>query len=307
MIIDIHYHLMNQGWEHEKLFLSAAKLFAKTFGEAPPDAIKQMLAHFWDPTGEKAIRFMDAVGIDRCTILVTDWGLGVGEPEVPIEEQNKVCAQVAKRYPDRLIPFAGIDPRRKNAIELLKRCVEEWGMKGLKFHPDVGFFPDDRAFYPFYEKVSEYRIPILSHTGPMFGCLKSKYTQPVYLDAILADFPEINIIAAHMGFCWWPEMTTIASVKPSLYGCLTGWQMEAQKDYVKFCQTLRSMMDRMGYDRILFGTDGPFVSPAFSTKDWIAAIRDLPKKAPAGIVFTEEEVTGILGGNAAKLVGISKR
>jgi len=67
MIIDIHYHLMNQGWEHEKLFLSAAKLFAKTFGEAPPDAIKQMLAHLWDTTGEKAIRFMDEGGIDKST------------------------------------------------------------------------------------------------------------------------------------------------------------------------------------------------------------------------------------------------
>jgi predicted TIM-barrel fold metal-dependent hydrolase len=247
---------------------------------------------------------MDEGGIDQCTLLVTDWGFGLGEPEIPIEEQNRICAQTAKRYPDRLIPFAGIDPRRKNAIDLLKRCVEEWGMKGLKFHPDVGFFPDHESFYPFYEEVSEYKIPILSHTGPMFGCLKSKYAQPVYLDAILADFPDINIIAAHLGFCWWPEVTMIASFKPNLYGCLTGWQLNAHKNYSKFCHNLRNIIDEMGLERILFGTDGPYDLPNFTKKDWINAIKSLPEKCPEGITFTKEEVAAILGGNAQKLLGL---
>ena len=304
MIIDIHYHLMNKGWDPEKLFLSAAKLFEKEFGVFSIEKIEEMLSSFWDPSGEKAIQFMDEAGIDKSTLLVTDWGLGLGEPEVSIEEQNKICAQIAKRYPDRLIPFAGIDPRRKNAIELLKRSIEEWGMKGLKFHPDVGFFPDDESFYPFYEKVSEYKIPILSHTGPMFGSLKSKYAQPVYLDGILADFPEINIIAAHMGFCWWPEVAMIAKAKPNLYGCLTGWQLDAQQDYTTFCRTLRTTMNKMSHERILFGTDGPFVSPNFTTKDWIDAIKALPEKCPEDIKFTNEEVKGILGGNAQKLLDL---
>jgi len=304
MIIDIHYHLMNKGGDPEKLFLSGAKLFAKALGTSSLEEIKKMLSTFWDPSGEKAIQFMDDAGIDKSTLLATDWGFGLGEPEVSIEDQNKICAQIAKRYPDRLIPFAGIDPRRKNAIELLKRCIEEWDMKGLKFHPDVGFFPDDKSLYPFYEKVSEFKIPILSHTGPMFGCLKSKYTQPVYLDGILADFPEINIIAAHLGFCWWPEVATIASVKLNLYGCLTGWQLDAQQDYTKFCHTLRTIMNKMGPERILFGTDGPFASPSFTTKDWIDAIKALPEKSPEGITFTHEEVAGILGGNAQKLLDL---
>ena len=304
MIIDIHYHLMNKGWDPENLYLSASKLFAKSFGAFSLEGIKKMLSTFWDPSGEKAIQFMDEAGIDKSTFLVTDWGFGLGEPEVSIEEQNKICAQTAKRYPDRLIPFAGIDPRRKNAIELLKRCIEEWGMKGLKFHPDVGFFPDDKSFYPFYEKVSEYKIPILSHTGPMFGCLKSKYAQPVYLDGILADFPEINIIAAHLGFCWWPEVAMIAQAKPNLYGCLTGWQSDAQQDYEKFCLTLRTIMNKTGPERIIFGTDGPFVSPSFTTKDWIDAIKALPEKCPEEITFTKEEVAGILGENAKKLLDL---
>jgi hypothetical protein len=304
MVIDIHYHLMNKGWDPDKVYLAGMRLFEKVFGASSPERVKEMLSTFWDPSGEKAIQFMDKAGIDKSALLVTDWGFGLGEPEVPIEEQNRYCAQVARQYPDRFIPFAGIDPRRKNAVELLKRCIEDWGMKGLKFHPDVGFFPDDQSFYPFYEKVSEYKIPILSHTGPMFGCLKSKYAQPVYLDGILADFPDIKIIAAHLGFCWWPEVAAIASMKSNLYGCLTGWQLMAQKSYTKFCHTLRAVLDEMGSEWILFGTDGPFDVPNFTARDWVETIKNLPEKCPEGITFTREEVEGILGGNAKRLLNL---
>jgi predicted TIM-barrel fold metal-dependent hydrolase len=305
MIIDIHYHLMNEGWDPEKLFSSAKKLITKTFGPLSDDQLKRMFSNFWDPTGEKAIEFMDSAGIDKSTLLATDWGFGLGEPAVPIEEQNRIVSETARRYPDRLIPFAGIDPRRKNAVDLLKRCIEEWEMKGLKLHPDTGFYPDDESFYPLYEKVQEYKIPILSHTGPAFGCLKSKYSRPIHLDGVLADFPDIPIIAGHTGFSWWPETAGLTSGKPDLYDCLTGWQREAKQDYNGFCQTLRTLLDKMGSDRILFGTDGPIVTSDFTTKDWVDTFKSLRQNAPEGITFTDEEAAGILGGNAQKLLNLS--
>jgi predicted TIM-barrel fold metal-dependent hydrolase len=177
-------------------------------------------------------------------------------------------------------------------------------MKGLKLHPDTGFYPDDESFYPFYGDVQEYGIPILTHTGPAFGCLKSKYTRPIHLDGILADFPDIPVVAAHTGFCWWQETAGLAAAKPSLYGCLTGWQRDAARDYKGFCETLRTLMNKMGADRILFGTDGPIVTSDFTTKDWVETLRHLPQEAPSGITFTEDEVAGILGGNAMKLLGL---
>ena len=60
----------------------------------------------------------------------------------------------------------------------------------------------------------------------------------------------------------------------------------------------------MGPDRLLFGTDGPIVLSDFSTKQWVQTIKNLPGSAPDGIAFTEKEVTGILGGNARKLLGL---
>ncbi len=71
MIIDIHYHLMNKGWDPEKLFSAAEKLITKTFGPLSKEQIKQMFAALWDPTGEKAIKFMDDAGIDKSVLLAT--------------------------------------------------------------------------------------------------------------------------------------------------------------------------------------------------------------------------------------------
>ena len=79
-------------------------------------------------------------------------------------------------------------------------------------------------------------------------------------------------------------------------------QFEAQRDYKGFCQTLRTIMDKLRSDRILFGTDGPVVSPSFTPKDWVDVIRALPEKSPEGITFTDDEVEGILGRNAEKLI-----
>jgi hypothetical protein len=63
MIIDIHYHLMNKGWDPEKLFSSATKLITKTYGSLSAKQIENMFSALWDPTGEKAIKFMDEAGI----------------------------------------------------------------------------------------------------------------------------------------------------------------------------------------------------------------------------------------------------
>ena len=75
----------------------------------------------------------------------------------------------------------------------------------------------------------------------------------------------------------------------------------AKVNYRKFCQVLRQALDRLGKDRVLFGTDNPFVAALMPTKEYADLIKDLPKQAPDGIVFTEAEINAILGENAARL------
>ena len=73
-----------------------------------------------------------------------------------------------------------------------------------------------------------------------------------------------------------------------------------------FCRELRAILDYVGASKVLFGTDDPIYNTLVPTKDWIQLLKDLPANAPDGIVFTREEINAILGGNAAKLLGLSK-
>jgi len=76
--------------------------------------------------------------------------------------------------------------------------------------------------------------------------------------------------------------------------------------FLPFCQVLRQALDRLGADRVLFGTDNPFLAALMSTKDYAELIKGLPQKAPEGITFTEAEIEAMLGGNAARILGISQ-
>jgi predicted TIM-barrel fold metal-dependent hydrolase len=82
------------------------------------------------------------------------------------------------------------------------------------------------------------------------------------------------------------------------------WDAFAFGRYELFCRELRDLLDYAGASKVLFGTDNPIFSVVFPTKEWIALLKGLPTKAPAGIQFTREEVDGILGGNAAQMLGL---
>lgn len=82
------------------------------------------------------------------------------------------------------------------------------------------------------------------------------------------------------------------------------WDVYAFGRYELFCRDLRDLIDFVGIEKVLFGTDGPIAQIVRPTREWIALIRDLPTKAPTGVRFTEEEVYAILGGNAISLLGL---
>jgi predicted TIM-barrel fold metal-dependent hydrolase len=156
--------------------------------------------------------------------------------------------------------------------------------------------------------MNDYKLTLVTHTGATSAPCRSIYSHPLLLDEIMVDFPHINIIAAHCGWRWWPELAGIMEFRNEapgtegcIYGCLTEWQMMAVSNYPKFCRILRDMIDDMGIDYILWGTDNPFFNTLLSGKDWVALIRNLPKNAPDGIKFTDEEAKAILGGNAQRL------
>ena len=306
MIVDTHVHLMSPKFMAQPYWDEWVRLFGALSHRAS-DAVKKRLPEFWDETGDLLLRDMEEAGIDQSWISVLDFGLAkpIGEPRCTVMETNKIYAQIARDSGSRIIAFVGVDPRRKEAVEILETGVKEWGMRGLKLIPAAGFYPNDDSCYELYAKAEELAIPVLIHTGPEMTPLYSKYCYPVYLDEVANDFPNLTVVLAHAGFCWWEEAVNIAATKPNVYVDLAGWQPKTQRHPIEeFYLPLRRMIDAIGASRILFGSDWPALRLFRGGQGtWVKAFTDTHDALEtSGISFTGEEIESILGGNAVRIM-----
>ena len=154
-----------------------------------------------------------------------------------------------------------IDPwKGRKAIVELERCINELNMIGLKFQPTAQkFFPNDRRFYPLYEKCTELGVPVSFHTGttglgaglPGGGGYRLKFCRPIYLDDIAAGFPELTIIAIHPSWPWHNEMIAVLLHKGNVYNDLSGWAPKY------FPETLKREINGRLQDKFMFGSDYP--------------------------------------------------
>lgn len=310
MIIDAHCHITDRSWHADKWWDEIAKVYAigmkhKGLGEMPLDMIKSKLFKpLFDPHGKTLVKLMEKSGIDKTVVFAHDTGLLIGEPKVPIEEQNQILAEVQEKNPETIISYVSIDPRRPNAESIVRTAFEEWNMKGLKMHQCSGFYPNSKEAYKLLDIANEYKRPVVFHCGQIAQPLRSEFANPIYFDDVCLDYPDLTIQAAHMGFGWAQELFFLGLYKSNIIIDFSGWQHIAMRDYYKFCSTLRDCLNRVTSERVLFGTDGPYLRAAITDRSWVQMIKDLPTKAPEGITFTEEEVELMLGGNAQRIFGI---
>ncbi|RWR07118.1 amidohydrolase family protein [Paenirhodobacter populi] len=210
--------------------------------------------------------------------------------------RNEEMAEAAARNADILIPFGSIDPARgKAGAREARRLVAEHGIRGFKFHPTMqGFYPNDRMAWPLYEAIAEAGVPALFHTGQtgvgagMRGGngMRLKYSNPLYLDDVAADFPDLQIIAAHPSFPWQEEALAVAVHKPNVWIDLSGWRPKY------FPPILTQYANTLLQDRVLFGSDWPMIAP----EGWLDEFAELPVR--------EAVRPKILRDNAARLLGL---
>jgi hypothetical protein len=210
---------------------------------------------------------------------------------------NEEIAELAHQHSDVAIPFASINPHRgAEGVRMAKRLINDYKVKGFKFHPSVQeFFPNDRMAYPLYEVIAEAKLPALFHTGQTgVGAgtrggagIRLKYSHPMLLDDVAVDFPDMPIILAHPSFPWQEEALSVATHKPQVYIDLSGWSPKY------FPPILVQYANSLLKDKILFGSDYPVMSP----ERWMA---DFDKLA-----IKPEVRPLILKDNAAKLLKLA--
>jgi uncharacterized protein len=178
---------------------------------------------------------------------------------------NEEIAEDAARHCDVLIPFASIHPGKGAAgVRTFRRLLEDHGVRGIKFHPSLqGFAPDDRTAYPLLEVAAEYGVPAVFHTGqtgigaglPGGAGIRLKLSDPMLLDAVAADLPELTIVMAHPSFPWQDEALAVALHKPNVFIDLSGWSPKY------FPPQLVRYADTLLQDKVLFGSDYPLITP----------------------------------------------
>ena len=210
---------------------------------------------------------------------------------------NEEVAEACAANDDILIPFASIDPAKGRAgAREARRLVRNFGVKGFKFHPTMqGFFPNDRSAYPLYEAIAEEGAITLFHTGQtgvgsgMRGGMgmRLKYSNPMHLDDVAVDFPDMPIVLAHPSFPWTEEGLAVAQHKPNVYVDMSGWSPKYFPEI--FIRYANSLLKR----KMLFGSDWPAITP----DRWLADFEAAPCK--------DEVRPLILKENAMRLLGVS--
>ncbi len=218
----------------------------------------------------------------------------VDSPREPRKISNEEIAELAHKNSDVAIPFASISPHRgAEGVAAARRLIRDYKVRGFKFHPSVQeFFPNDRLAYPLYEVIAEAKLPALFHTGQTGvgaktrggGGIRLKYSNPLYLDDVAADFPDMPIILAHPSFPWQEEALSVATHKPQVYIDLSGWSPKYFPPIlVQYANTLLK-------DRILFGSDYPVIAPG----KWVEEFEKLPIKPEVRALIMKENAARLL-------------
>jgi uncharacterized protein len=254
--IDTHVHI-----EPDTRDSAADQAARKYFGEKEPAITQLELAEYYRSRKIGCVAF----SVDeRMT----------GRRQVP----NEDVMALAQANTDIMIAFASVDPTRgKDGLDSAERLIS-LGIRGFKIHqPLMKFHANDRIAYPFYELLNAAKLPVIFHTGhsgigtgmPGGGGVRLKYGNPMDIDDVAVDFPDMPIILAHPSFPWQDEAISICLHKPQVYIDLSGWSPKY------FSPTLVQYANTLLKHKMLFGSDFPLIKP----DRWLAdfekiAIRD---------------------------------
>jgi predicted TIM-barrel fold metal-dependent hydrolase len=208
---------------------------------------------------------------------------------------NEEIADLAAHHSDVLIPFGSIDPARgQDGVRAARRLVEEHGVRGFKFHPSLqDFLPNDPAVYPLYEELQALGVPALFHTGqtgigaglPGGRGIKLRYSDPMLLDDVAADFPGLTIILAHPSVPWQDSAISIATHKANVYIDLSGWSPKY------FPPQLVRAANSLLKTKVLFGSDYPLLRP----ERWVQDFEALEIKDDVRPLIMKENAIRALG------------
>jgi uncharacterized protein len=263
---------------------------------------------------EKLISEMDRLGIDKICLLAGKnymrfWGSRMAS--------NGQVIEAYRKYPDRIIPMAflelGVDP---------PAMIDSLYAEGFRAFGEISktrLNYNDDACMEYYARAAAYNMPMLMHTGTVFRIEEDQYydvdssrMRPIYLDRPARKFPNLKIIAAHLGNPWYEEAAMTLFWNPNIYFDLSGSILK-RKDAAWFNETLWWTPERMKqmarskdthyksaldhpFSRICFGSDVPIEEMEQVVDEYRSIMNDL--KLP------QELQERVMGKNAQEIFNV---
>lgn len=263
---------------------------------------------------ENILRAMDKYGVDVACIL----------PESMMDTtgySSRWCTngdawKAVQTHPDRFIINPNLSPIKKRGVQNAIWEMEYWvdkGAKIFKYYSPEDTYINDPELWPFYKRAEELGVVLCLHAG--FSWVppgKSKYCHPTQIDDVARDFPELKIVAFHMGYPYTDAMNMVAMAHPNVYLCLSllvPWALTAP---YKFAYILGEAIRFVGPDKIIWGTDSAGYGAQIGAASMGLADFQIPEELQIKygyLPLSDEDKRKIFGGNLAKLLGIdtSKR
>jgi predicted TIM-barrel fold metal-dependent hydrolase len=250
------------------------------------DAHTHLFPHGMDKVGtaEMLLNEMDACKVDKAVIL------GI-YPRV----SNEFIAEQGRNHPDRFIHFASVNPNEgADAVTLFKRCVEEYGVHGLKLHPTMQSFDADNVelVKPLMQEVGKANIPVLLHSWAWFG--QDSEASPRRVMTLARAFPDITFILAHCGGMGFFDLLPMKRLRKR--GLLNNLYVDLSVIMDDLAGSpmwpmLEWVVKIIGVDRVLMGSD----FPDYTLADTVRLVRSFN--------MTDTELSLLTGGNAQRLFG----
>jgi predicted TIM-barrel fold metal-dependent hydrolase len=277
--IDVHVHVEQDAHGHfsldQELLDASAKYFRSGEDRAP--RLEAIAARY---------RSLNMAAV----VFTVDATTATGHPALSSVE----IADAANEFSDVLIPFGSVDPHGgKDILVRARDLVESHGVRGFKFHPSLqNFQPNSPEYFPLYELIQELGVPVIFHTGqtgigagiPGGRGIKLALSDPLLLDEVAAEFPDLTVIMAHAGMPWYENAMAVATHKSNVYLDLSGWSPKY------FPPALLRAANTYLRDKFLFGSDFPVITP----ERWL---RDFE-----GLEIAEEVRPLILKDNAVRVL-----
>ncbi len=233
---------------------------------------------------------LDVSGLQRAVIVPVDARTAKGSQVFSNDQIAQVCA-----LSDRFVGFASVDPHRADAAAQLEQDVNHLGLRGLKLSPSLQEFRanDRNLAYPVYEAAQALRIPLLIHAG-MTWAPRSKSANPMDLEDVAFDFPNLNLVIAHFGWPWVQETAMLALKYDNVFADTSCLYHDAPWEFMRHVFTERlplTLLERSLRHKVVFGSDYPRVE----IKNMVRAVQELGLSDQALEMIFEKNARYLLG------------